>query len=63
MNVKELKELLAQIEDETLEVRIHQVIEPMDVDAENYWVNGIAVHPTGESGYEEEGEVVIIGVE
>jgi len=60
MNVQELIEQLQAVEDKTLPVRILN----MDgEDEENIWVFQIEVSTTESSGYEDEGEVRIMGTE
>ena len=63
MNVKELIKLLQAIEDKTLPIR---VIEEEDNDDPNYWlrpIDSIEVSNTGEDGYQNCGEVRLIGNE
>ena len=63
MNVKELIKKLQKIEDKTLPIR---VIEEEDNDDPNYWLRpsgSIEVSNTGEDGYQNCGEVRLIGNE
>ena len=64
MTVIELIDALNNIEDKTLGIRVEiddNVIEMLSV--ANYWVTNVLEHSTGDSGYEVEGEVVLIGTE
>ena len=63
MTVKELIKLLQAIKDKTLTVRVN---EEEDNDDPNYWlrpVGSIEVSNTGEDGYQNSGEVRLIGNE
>jgi len=68
MDVKQLIELLETIEDKTLPIR---VIEESDYNEDgdakpNFWLSfatNIEVSDTGQSGYEQSGEVRLIGSE
>jgi hypothetical protein len=53
MTVKELVSILEQC-DQTLMVRVETGEDP------NMWVHGVEQHNTGQSGYELNGEVVLI---
>tara|TARA_R100001244_G_scaffold25149_2_gene25756 strand:+ start:216 stop:407 length:192 start_codon:yes stop_codon:yes gene_type:complete len=60
MKVKELIEKLQQTDSE-LEVNTwRNQFSPEEYDATNYWVYGIQEHKKGSSGYEEEGEVLLL---
>jgi hypothetical protein len=58
--VGELEELLATIKDKSLPIRI---VNEQEEDEENIWVHSIEVSDKGSSGYEEGGEVRLIGNE
>jgi hypothetical protein len=61
MNVGQLKQKLAQLDDE-LEIRL--VIPTLNPeDEENFWLTELDVSEKGSSGYEEDGEVRLIGEE
>ena len=63
MTVKDLIKQLQKIEDKNLPIR---VIEEMDNDDPNYWLRptgSIEVSDKGDSGYEMQGEVRLIGSE
>lgn len=54
--VKDLLDVLNQVEDKNLSVRL----EPSDMNSEeNLWLTAVTLHETGNSGYEEQGEVVL----
>jgi hypothetical protein len=59
MTVHELIEKLRQVEDKNLDVRIVDE----NNDEANIWLHSVEVSDTGESGYEVEGEVRLIGNE
>ena len=59
MKVKDLIKQLQQIEDNTLDVRVIEDNEGMD----NFWLYEIEVNDKGDSGYEMQGEVRLIGKE
>jgi len=59
--VKELIDALQKIEDKTLPVRILPNFFIDDDDAENIWLNSVEASDKGQSGYEESGEVRLIG--
>lgn len=63
MNVQELIEKLSAIEDKSLPIRLAISSYEDDGDLENYWLDSIEVHMTGNSGYELHGEVKLIGVD
>ena len=68
MTVKELIELLETIEDKTLPIRVIEKTDYYDDgDAKpNFWLcskASIEVSDTGQSGYEQSGEVRLIGSE
>ena len=56
MTVEELIEELQKIEDKTLDVRLED-------DETNKWVERVEAHYQGGSGYELQGEVVLVGSE
>tara|TARA_R100001443_G_scaffold100801_1_gene108321 strand:- start:336 stop:527 length:192 start_codon:yes stop_codon:yes gene_type:complete len=58
MNIQKLINYLQSVEDKTLPIRI---INDSEVDGENYWLNKIELSDTGNSGYEIEGELRLIG--
>ena len=60
MNVGELIEKLNRIEDKNLPIRIINIV---NEDEENIWVFNVEVSNTLDSGYEDEGEVRILGSE
>lgn len=62
MTVQELINKLNTIEDKDLLVRVleNNPNNP-DLNMENYWLHEIEVHNTGQSGYELNGEVTLIG--
>jgi len=55
MNVKELIKKLVKVEDKTLPVNVF-----VDSDPLNNWVCGVEEYEKGSSGYEVEGEVLLI---
>ena len=66
MTVKDLIDALNKIEDKTLLVRVHEDKPDCDVcDSANYWLekdlNSVIEHGTGSSGYELNGEVLLVG--
>jgi len=65
MTVKDLINVLQKIEDKSLLIR---VIETNDFDIDgnpkpNFWLNEIEVSETEQSGYEQNGEIRLIGRE
>ena len=65
MTVKDLINVLQKIEDKNLLIR---VIETNDFDIDgnpkpNFWLNEIEVSETEQSGYEQNGEIRLIGSE
>ena len=62
MTVQELINKLNAIEDKYLLVRVleNNPNNP-DLNMENYWLHEIEVYDTGQSGYELNGEVTLIG--
>ena len=62
MTVQELIDELNAIEDKDLLVRVleNNPNNP-DLNMENYWLHEIEVYDTGQSGYELNGEVTLIG--
>tara|TARA_X000001036_G_scaffold433399_1_gene470952 strand:+ start:994 stop:1188 length:195 start_codon:yes stop_codon:yes gene_type:complete len=64
MTVQELIDKLNTIEDKDLLVRVleNNPNNP-NLNMENYWVADIEVSNTGQSGYELNGEVILIGEE
>jgi len=61
MDVQELINLLLQIEDKTLPVRLITTFNKDD--DPNMWLNDLEVFGKGHSGYEVEGEVLLLGSE
>jgi len=57
-NVQELINALQQIEDKTLPIRF---VNQSDVDNENVWLNGLECSERGQSGFEVDGEIRLIG--
>tara|TARA_R100000426_G_scaffold60350_1_gene42633 strand:+ start:5407 stop:5595 length:189 start_codon:yes stop_codon:yes gene_type:complete len=62
MTVQELINKLNTIKDKNLLVRVVQDDSYTDI-TENFWVDDIEVANTGQSGYELNGEVILIGRE
>ena len=62
MTVQELIDELNTIEDKNLLVRVleNNPNNP-DLNMENYWLYELEVYDTGQSGYELNGEVLLIG--
>ena len=58
--VQELIEALQQIEDKTLPIRL---VNSLEDDEENIWIHSIEVSDKGQSGYELDGEVRLLGSE
>ena len=63
-----LEEILSQIKDKTLPVRVSIPKESgvgyhKDDDSPNYWIDSVFVRNTGDSGYEQNGEVELWGHE
>ena len=64
MTVKELIELLEQVEDKSLPIRVlEDNPNNPDFNMTNYWLGDIEVVDTGSSGYENCGEIILIGGE
>ena len=62
MTVQDLINNLNTITDKTLNVRVlENNPNNSDYNLENYWVDKIDVANTGQSGYELQGEVVLVG--
>ena len=61
MRVDTLIQILNQIKDKSLLVRV--VTKDGEENLSNYWINDIEVHEKNSSGYEQNGEVILIGVE
>ena len=61
MRVDTLIKILNQVKDKSLLVRV--VTNNGEVDLSNYWINNIEVHKKNNSGYEQNGEVILIGEE
>jgi len=64
MTVEELIELLEQVEDKSLPIRVlEDNPDNPDFNMTNYWLSDIEVVDTGTSGYENSGEVILTGAE
>ena len=64
MTVEELIELLEQVEDKSLPIRVlEDNPNNPDFNMTNYWLGDIEVVDTGSSGYENSGEVILTGGE
>ena len=63
VNVETLIQVLQQIPDKKLLVRLDMPKDSNDDDYPNYWLHSIFVHNKGDSGYEENGEVTLWGEE
>lgn len=64
MTIKELIELLEQVEDKSLPIRVlEDNPNNPDFNMTNYWLGDIEVVDTGSSGYENSGEVILTGRE
>jgi|TARA_A100000172_G_C3019140_1_gene102527 hypothetical protein len=61
INVKTAIEILSQIKDKTLLIKLSVPNE--DGENPNFWLHSIFVHNKGDSGYEENGEVELWGEE
>jgi hypothetical protein len=61
MNGKELLTLLNNLTEEQKELEIRIVCPLNNEDDENVWLNSLEISNTGRSGYEEEGEIRLIG--
>ena len=61
MRVDTLIKILNQEKDKSLLVRV--VTNNGEEDLSNYWINNIEVHEKKSSGYEQNGEVILIGEE
>lgn len=60
MTIQDLIDKLQKVEDKTLSIR---VIHADSEDEENYWLGRLEVSEKGQSGYEMNGEVRLIGYE
>ena len=63
VNVETLIEVLQQIPNKKLLVRLDMPKDNKDDDYPNYWLHSIFVHNKGDSGYEQNGEVTLWGEE
>ena len=64
MNAETLIEVLQQIPDKKLPIRLAVPLRVLDDDEHpNYWLHSIFVHNKGDSGYEQNGEVTLWGEE
>ena len=64
MTVEELIKELNLIEDKDLNIRVlENNPESPNFNTVNYWLSNIEVHNTGQSGYEQNGEITLIGEE
>ena len=64
MTVEELIELLEQVKDKSLPIRVlEDNPDNPDFNMTNYWLGDIEVVDTGTSGYENSGEVILTGAE
>ena len=63
MNAETLIEVLQQIPDKKLPIRLAVPKEGNDDEHRNYWLHSIFVHNKGDSGYEQNGEVTLWGEE
>jgi len=64
MTIKELIGLLNQIENKDLPIRVlEDNPNNPDFNITNYWLENVEVVDTGMSGYENSGEVILIGKE
>ena len=63
VNVETLIQVLQQIPDKKLLVRLDMPKNNKDEDHPNYWLHSIFVHNKGDSGYEQNGEVTLWGEE
>ena len=63
MNAETLIEVLQQIPDKKLPIRLAVPKDSDDDGHPNYWLHSIFVHNKGDSGYEENGEVTLWGEE
>jgi hypothetical protein len=66
MTVEELIKELQKIEDKTLDVRVENTSKhswQFYSDEENIWLRRVEVHHQGSSGYELDGEVILVGSE
>jgi hypothetical protein len=61
MRVDTLIQILNQVKDKSLLVRV--VTNNEEEDFSNYWISNIEVHEKNNSGYEQNGEVILIGEE
>lgn len=61
MNGKELIALLNNLTEEQKKLEIRLVSPLNNEDDENVWLNDLEISNTGTSGYEEEGEIRLIG--
>tara|TARA_R110000787_G_scaffold96267_2_gene199545 strand:+ start:286 stop:477 length:192 start_codon:yes stop_codon:yes gene_type:complete len=60
MNVKELIEKLQKCDPELQVNTWRNQFSPEECDVTNYWVTHVEEYPLGSSGYEEDGEVLLI---
>jgi len=64
MTVKDLIKQLEQVDDKSLPIRVlEDNPDNPDFNMTNYWLGDIEVVDTGSSGYENSGEVILIGGE
>lgn len=63
VNVETLIEVLQQIPNKKLLVRLDMPKDNKDDEHPNYWLHSIFVHNKGDSGYEQNGEVQLWGSE
>ena len=63
MNAEFLIEILQQIPDKKLPIRLAVPKDSNDDEHPNYWLHSIFVHNKGDSGYEQKGEVTLWGEE
>jgi len=63
MDVETLIEVLQQVPDKKLLVRLDMPKNNEDDEHPNYWLHSIFVHNKGDSGYEQNGEVTLWGEE
>jgi len=59
--VKDLIKLLDKVEDKNLNVRL-LYYDDTEEETENYWLYGLEVSDTGTLGFENNGEVTLVGV-
>jgi|TARA_R110000765_G_scaffold417680_2_gene520402 hypothetical protein len=64
MTVKELSELLEKVKDKSLPIRVLEYNpDNPEFNMANYWLYDVEVVDIGSSGYENSGEVILIGGE